>query len=390
MWTPGLQGAIVAVAAVAVAVLVVWGGIRAWQWLWPAGETLTLTMPRGGTIIGPGLQCGTRGSDCTTTRPTGEVVELDAQADDGYVFSGFTGDCAQTGRASMTQRRQCGATFDRVAAPPPAVTFKLTITKPMGGTVLGEQEVMCGTHGSECSADVPIGQHVSLSFQADNGWTFSQFTGDCPPDGVMTMTAAKTCGATFTQTSTPVANVVRSAPAGSPRPGSQKETTEVTKPSPTPQTPPPAESQPPVGPPVVESTPTNQGNPAEPPITAEQHARKAIERLVKNYCTALETLKEDRVKEWFPLAPQAELRERFRHYKSLKCTVAPKLDFELLVASAAGAARVKFEMKQVIQWRNKGGAPETLETTVTMNVSRKDLSSDWQIDFVRHEAKPKS
>jgi hypothetical protein len=116
----------------------------------------------------------------------------------------------------------------------------------------------------------------------------------------------------------------------------------------------------------------------------------AIERLVKNYCTALETLKEDRVKEWFPLAPQAELRERFRQYKSLKCILTPPLNYELLVASAAGAARVKFEMKQVIQWRRGGGAPETHETIVTMNVSRKDWSSDWQIDFVRYEAKPKT
>jgi len=67
MWTPGLQGAIVAVAAVAVAVLVVWGGIRAWQWLWPAGQSLTLDKPWGGRSRGPG--CSVERAVPTVRRP---------------------------------------------------------------------------------------------------------------------------------------------------------------------------------------------------------------------------------------------------------------------------------------------------------------------------------
>ena len=115
------------------------------------------------------------------------------------------------------------------APAPRAVTFKLTIRKPTGGTVIGEQ-LMCGTVGSECSADVPSGQQVTLRLQADPGWTFSQFTGDCPPDGEMTMTAAKTCGATFTPASTRFAIVTPSESAGPPQPRRKKETTEVTPP----------------------------------------------------------------------------------------------------------------------------------------------------------------
>jgi len=155
--------------------------------------------------------------------------------------------------------------------------------------------------------------------------------------------------------------------------------------------PPPTVSLPPSGgAPGAESTPTTPDKPAAPPITAEQHAMNAIERLVKNYCAALETLKADRVKEWFPLAPEADLRGQFSQYKSLKCTPTLPLKYELLVAGPAGAARVAFEMKKVIQWKRKGGVPETQETIVTINVSRKDGSSDWQIDFVRHEPKPKT
>ena len=388
MWTPGLRGTLIAVAAVAVAVLAVWGAIGAGRWLWPPGQQLTLAKPLGGTITGPGLQCGTRSSDCSTTRPTGDVVELTAKADDGYVFGGFTGDCAETGRASMTQPRQCGASFDRVVTSPQAVMFTLTIIKPTGGTVFGVG-ITCGTQGSDCSADMQNGKLVTLSPEADTGWTFSQFTGDCPPNSEeITMTAAKTCGAAFIRTSTPVANRGPSGPTGPPEPRRPKEATEATPPTPTP----PSAASPPE-PPVPQGpgpTPVVPNKPAERPITAEQHAMNAIERLVKNYCAALETLKADRVKEWFPLAPEADLRGQFSQYKSLKCTPTLPLKYERLDARPAGAARVAFEMKKVIQWKRKGGVPETQETIVTINVSRKDGSSDWQIDFVRHEPKPKT
>jgi hypothetical protein len=386
MWTPGLRGALIAVATVAVASLFVWGAIRAGRWLWPAGQPLKLTKPMGGTIAGPGLHCGTRGLDCSTTRPTGEAVELEAQADAGYVFSGWFGDCAPTGRMSMSEPRTCGATFDPVAASPQAVTFKLTITKPTGGTVVGAGDILCGTLGSNCSADVPSGAPVTLHFEAESGYTFSQFTGDCAASGELTMTTAKTCGATFTPTSTPVANVVPQAgPPGPPRPRRQKETMEVTPPPP----PPTASLTPPIGAPGAESTPTNLDKPAAPPITAEQHAKNEIEQLVKNYCAEYDTLKPDRIQKLFPLVNQGVLRDRFRQYKSLKCTLTSPLEYERLDARPAGGAQVKFGMKQVIQMRS-GGAPETVETIATMVVSRMDLRSPWLIDRVWHDPKPKS
>jgi hypothetical protein len=386
MWTPGLRGALIAVATVAAASLFVWGAILAGRWLWPAGQPLTLTRPVGGTIAGPGLNCGTHGTDCSTTRPTGEAVALEAQADDRYVFSGWFGDCAPTGRMSMSEPRKCGATFDPVTAPPQAVTFRLTITKPTGGTVVGAGDILCGTLGSNCSADVPSGAPVTLHFEADSGYTFSQFTGDCAANGEMAMTTAKTCSATFTPTSTPVANVLPSGPAGPPRPRRQKEATEVTPPPPTP--PPAASLSPPVGAPGAESTPTNPDKPAAPPITAEQHAKNEIEQLVKNYCAEYDTLKPDRIQKLFPLVNQGVLRDQFRQYKSLTCTLTAPLEYERLDARPAGGAQVKFGMKQVIQMRS-GGAPKTVETIVTMVVSRTDLQSAWLIDRVRHDPKPK-
>ena len=58
------------------------------------------------------------------------------------------------------------------------------------------------------------------------------------------------------------------------------------------------------------------------------------------------------------------------------------------VARPAGGAQIKFGMKQVIQMKSSG-APQAVETIVTMVVSRTDLRSDWLIDRVQHEPKPK-
>jgi hypothetical protein len=81
---------------------------------------LTITKPVGGTLVlGVDIKCGTSGTICSFSYPSGGVVELRYQADPGFVFAAFTGDCARGGRVTMDAPRICGATFTRVASPPP-------------------------------------------------------------------------------------------------------------------------------------------------------------------------------------------------------------------------------------------------------------------------------
>ncbi len=323
--TPGMRGAALAIGAVVIAGLLLWAAIVMVRSLWPAGQLLTITTPTGGTIVGPGIKCGSNGSDCSMTRPTGDVVQLEPRADNGYLFSGFTGDCAPTtGRILMSEPRKCGAKFDQIAVPAAATTFALTVLKPVGGTIAGD-DVLCGSLDNACSANVPSGAKVTMHIQADTNFTLQSWTDDCAPNGEMTMNGPKTCGATFMQTSTTVAN--------NPDAGRIRPPVHVSKPpAPTPAdtaTTKPAGTDAATGSPAVPAappTPTNPGGVQSPPaggtraappgpvteaVSEEQHAKDEIDRLVRRYCSEFETLKTDGLKEIFPLAPIARFKGLF-------------------------------------------------------------------------------
>jgi len=390
--SPGARGAMLAVGTVVVGALLVWLLFTAVRWVWPAGQLLTITKPTGGTIVGPGIECGTGGSRCSTRVKSGEPIELDPRPDKDYVFSGYTGDCAPAGRTSMTEPRTCGATFDRVAAPAAAATFRLTITKPEGGTVVGNGGIYCGTNGAMCTADIPTGVPVSLKAESDDGFSFQQFTGDCPSTGEMMMTSTKACGATFMKSLSPMnANPVRPPVADNfprPRPKPTPQTATL-PPAPSVANPAPSPTKPNASaPPTPTVTPTDPGKPAAAAMSAEDHAKQEIGQLVKNYCKALESLKPATVRTLFHLDNERYLKDWMKEYKSLQCNVTSPVEYDRLDASEAGAAQVKFGMKQVVKM-GSGGAPQTVETDVTMVVSRKDFQSPWLIDRLQAQPKPK-
>jgi hypothetical protein len=396
--TPGMRGAALVVIAVVAAALLLALGIAAVRWLWPAGQLLTFTRPTGGTIVGPGIKCGSGGKDCSTTRPTGEAVELEPQADSGYVFSGFTGDCAPAGRIAMSGPRTCGARFDAVEVVKPAVTFTLTINKPVGGTIAAEPNILCGTLDNVCSANISSGTPVTMHPQADTNFTFQAFTGDCAPNGELTMNAAKTCGGIFMPT--PGATVVNRDTTAPPpivrRPAAKKPDQDATAaPSASAATPPAnlpvaAPSPPPSGGSQATQVAPTPAGPVTAPITEEQHAKDEIASDVTNYCRELQTLKPDGMKKYFSQLPEQTLRDQFRQYKSLKCTITDKPEFELLSINptGSGSAQVKVGMKQTIEMRS-GGAPQVKELIVRLIMSRLDRQSPWLIDRIRAEEKPK-
>jgi hypothetical protein len=398
---------LIAIGAVAVAALFLLGSVQLVRRLWPSGQELTIDRPTGGTIVGAGLQCGSRGADCRTTQSDGESVELQAEADQDYVFAGFTGDCAPTGRMIMTEAKRCGAKFDKVGpAERRAVEWPLTITKPVGGSILASGDIVCGALGDVCSANLADGQRVALRFTSEPGYKFVAYTGDCAPKGETVMSGGRICGATFAPT--PGANLADATPVDGRRP--QRESPRPPS-GDKPQTP----SKPDQGPGQTTSTqaqtgtptalpggtpPTGQGGkaeqaptaptaekPAPPPVSAEEHAKKEIVALVHRYCREMESRNAERVQAVYPQIDVRRLRDFFREHKSLKCSTSePK--FDRLDAGEAGGAQVTVEMKQILEMKS-GGAPKVNETISSFRISRGKFREAWLIDRIDHEAKPK-
>ena len=395
-WSPAARGVLLVVAAVVVTALLVVAIIKIGPFS-TSGQLLTITKPTHGTIVGSGIECGTDGSDCSTTRSDGEVVKLKGLADDGYVFTGFTGACAQSGRVIMSEARTCGATFEESkSGPTNPVVWALTIEKPVGGTITLAPDITCGTLDSKCSASLQDGSPVKLGALADDGYTFLHFTKACAPDGDTTMTQARTCGATFGPATAP-APVVRPPSSGGGRKASAPPVTIVptnenagqgiSQPPPPPTSSAGPSSQTTVGPAPPTPPPTKEG-PVAPVETAEEHDKKAIQQLVTQYCQEYETLQPARIQKVYPNVQQGALKEQFRQYKSLQCSVAAPPEFMRLDSGEAGLAQVKFGMKQVVQMRS-GGAPQTVETIVTMTMTRMSYKSTWLIDRVDYVSKPK-
>ena len=134
--------------------------------------------------------------------------------------------------------------------------------------------------------------------------------------------------------------------------------------------------------------PTVPGDKANDPITPEAHAKNEIPGVIKEYCAALEALDPVKVQKVYPGVDMRGLRERFRQYRSNKCTVTAGAPEFLELNATTGIAKIQVGMKQVLEMRS-GGAPETYETIAEITMSRPELRTSWVIVRAKHTPKPK-
>jgi uncharacterized repeat protein (TIGR02543 family) len=180
-------------------------------------RTLTVAVNGSGDVTSapPGIACP---GDCAEDYADGTVVTLSQAADPGWVFTGWSGDCTGTGacQVTMSAARSVTATFVPLRTLTVAVSGSGTVTSAPPG-------VSCP---ADCTEDYQDGTVVTLSQSADPGWTFTGWSGDCTGTGAcqVTMSAARSVGATFTQLHTlgltvDGAGTVTSAPPGISCPG---------------------------------------------------------------------------------------------------------------------------------------------------------------------------
>jgi len=393
-------------ALVLLIVLIGGGALLVMSWVRPSGQLLTVTKPTGGTLSAPGIRCGTLGGDCSTRRPSGETIELTAQADKGFVFRGYTGDCAPGGLMIMKGARTCGATFEAIPPEAPAVTQTLTISPvPTGGTLEGV-DILCGTKGSICSANHPDGVPVELHPTADPGFTFMGFVGDCAPLGHTQMTGARTCGATFSPTdSLKPAAPVRPANAGNNKPtptppavggsaeargapaaGVGSAPSRSTTPEPPKPAPPVVSQSQPAGAAVPAQEPPK---PAAPPISDEDYAKNAVKSALKELCNAYEALDPAAAAQVYPKVNMAALKMQLNKmtYKSVQCTFAEPTFLSL--DPAVGTAKIRVDVKRVFEHTALDPKPEVSEQIASMTLSRASQRGRWVVDSAEYRPKPK-
>jgi serine/threonine protein kinase len=381
--------AVVAVAAIAALVMLI-----VWR---PSGQLLTITRPVGGTLSAAGINCGTRGNDCATNFKRGELVELRPEADAGYVFVGYTGPCAPAGRVTMSDARTCGANFElaQLPATTAAATQVLTISPvPTGGTLEGV-DIVCGTKGSACTANVPEKQMAELRPSADPGFTFTGFLGDCTTGGQVQMNGPRTCSAKFTPTA-----IAEAQPVLPPRrsgAGGGRGPAPIDKgPAPVPVDPPSARGPAPQGRQYDAPSPGRGAAPPQAgekpdvvrPPTDDEDAKTRIQSQLSEWCAAFEALDPDRVQRVYPKVDINALRRQLNHskYKSVQCKFGePKF---VAVDGAAGKVQLEADLTRVYDHTVTG--PEKSEQIATMTFTRANRQSPWFMDSINYRQKPKS
>ena len=198
----------------------------------------------------------------------------------------------------------------RSRGPRRAATFRLTITKPEGGTIVAAGGILCGVNGSTCSADIPSGVPVSLKAERGGWLRLGAVHRRLPVD----WRDGDDVGEDVRRDVHPQRGADQRRPAAVSDSAAGR--VQQPAPRPTPVAPPPTSRPPPPAtvPTKPAGSPCRHANddrrPRRPfrtsrrrrPISAEEHAKQEIGQLVKNYCAALGTLKPATVRQ--PVSPR--------------------------------------------------------------------------------------
>jgi subtilisin family serine protease len=161
-----------------------------------APTSFTVTVNTNGTGTGTvtsnpaGITCG---GDCTETYPGGTAIILTATADDGFVFTGWSGGgCVGAGICLVRTTATVTATFDTI---PSSITVTVNTNGTGTGTVTSNPAGI--TCGGDCTETYPGGMMVALTAAPTAGSRFAGWSGGCVGSGLCLVGRTITVMATF-------------------------------------------------------------------------------------------------------------------------------------------------------------------------------------------------
>ena len=119
------------------------------------------------------------------------------------------------------------------------------------------------------------------------------------------------------------------------------------------------------------------------PTPADVTAKSQIEELLTKYCAAYDQLELQALKQIFPKAPEV-LRNQFRQYKAMQCTLTGPPEYQEL-DPIGGTAKLQVGIKQAYDL--KVGGEKVSNLTAHLALSRPQPRGDWFIDAARHVIK---
>lgn len=162
----------------------------------PEQRLLLVSLARGGSIAGPGIDCGYgAGGDCAERYDHGAEVELAATANADQEFVAWSGCESETSACTLTMdgNRTAGATFRPVQR-------TLTATPPTHG-YLTAKGLDCGAgERTDCEEAMPHGSRVVVRAVAAEGYAFSSWSDACSgtaPKCALTLDQDRAVGAAF-------------------------------------------------------------------------------------------------------------------------------------------------------------------------------------------------
>ena len=168
----------------------------------PPPDNITVTVTKAGdgsglvTTTPAGIDCG---ATCSAEFPEFSRIALEAQADAGSTFAGWSGDLdCLDGQLFGDVDKSCIATFDMNEPPPSTFNLRVQVIGTGGGTVTSNPFGLFCT--DDCTLAFTANGSVSLFARADGSSAFVSWGGDCSGTGFstsITMDSDKTCTATF-------------------------------------------------------------------------------------------------------------------------------------------------------------------------------------------------